>query len=102
MYRSKSRAEIGELIEEVEAKILKTEGKRVAIVDAELEQACKRVVAEGVGLSAFTNCVDIVYADANVMDEELNFLEKLVPLLGVGKRNVDKIIDVIMIKNQAP
>lgn len=101
-FRNKSIEDLEELIRTVELKMLNYSSGSPLVLNGELQKACKRIVSEGIQLSVFANCVDIVYADAVVEEAEIEMLEQLIDYLKIGKRHSEKIIDVIMIKNQAP
>jgi uncharacterized tellurite resistance protein B-like protein len=64
-----------------------------------LPEAC-RCLPEAMRLSAFAHALDLVLADGDLTEDEADFLNALILHLGLDREDVERIADVIVLKNR--
>lgn len=67
--------------------------------DSSLEEACKALPAD-MRLSVFAHALDLVLADGELNREEADFLNAIIGYLQLDRDGVQKVADVIVMKNQ--
>jgi uncharacterized tellurite resistance protein B-like protein len=64
-----------------------------------LKEACDTLPAD-MTLPVFAHCVDIILADGELLKNEADFLQGLVPMLDIEPENARRVMEVLLLKNQ--
>ena len=73
--------------------------ERLRDSDDALRQACMALQSD-MRLPAFTHALDLVLADGELNEEEADFLNTLILHLKLNRDDVERVADVIVMKNQ--
>jgi uncharacterized tellurite resistance protein B-like protein len=89
--KSLSRNELAEINTTVVA--------RLRDADTALQEACK-ALPEEMRLPLFAHALDLVLADGELTQEEAEFLDSIVLYLGIDRDSVERVSNVIALKNR--
>ncbi len=64
-----------------------------------LQEACETLPAD-MCLPVFAHCVDIILADGELLKNEADFLQSLIPMLDIEQDNARRVMEVLLLKNQ--
>ena len=73
--------------------------ERLRQSDSALEEACK-ALPQDARLSAFAHALDLVLADGELNQDEADFLNAIILYLRLDRADVERIADVMVLKNQ--
>jgi hypothetical protein len=93
LFKDQSAAEFNEMIAKIRG-LIEKHGREAVLADA------AKIVPEDLRATTYALCVDLVFADREVLRQETAMLEAIQRELGVADTLADQIDEVLRIKNR--